>query len=142
MSRYSEEDLQSYAEGSFTGDAEGIKTFIAQNPAAAESVDLYKQLFAAFVKLYQADREPVNLPRKVALLVQAKQQPKESRWLTVGIGALVLVAIGMFAKNFVYALPAYTMPVAAAVVIMALFVWLSAKIEIAERKRIFTFPAS
>lgn len=146
MSRqYSEEDLQSYAQGNFTGNVDDLTSFIAQNPAAAESVELYKQLFAAFGTVYSADHDPVNLPVKVASLVHAKlaaKQAREGRWLTTGIGALVLAAIAIFIRNIVPGIPAYALPAAGAVVVIGLFVWLAAKIEIDERKRIFTFPAS
>ena len=136
--QYSEEELQSYAEGNFTGDVEELRRFIAQNPAAGQSVELYKQLFASIGTVYQ-DHEPVNLPVKLTSMIEAKRQSRESRWLTLGIAAMVLAATGIVAKNFVAGI--FTMPVIIAVLILGLFAWLSAKIEIAERRRIFTFPA-
>ena len=136
--RYSDEDLQSYAEGNFKGNIEDIESFIQQNPAAQQSVELYKKLFTAFTTAYQQDHQPVNLPGKIASAINAKQsakQAKEGRLLSISIAAMVLIAIGIFMRNVILA--AYTMPMLAGVVIMILFVWVFVKVEIEERKRIY-----
>ena len=137
---YSDEDLQSYAEGNFKGNIQDIESFIQQNRAAQQSVELYKNLFTAFSTAYQQDHQPVNLPGKIASAINAKQsakQAKEARLFSTSIAAMVLIAIAIFVRNIIPA--AYTLPMLAGVVIMVLFVWVFVKIEIEERKRIYSF---
>src|SRR5215213_9219001 len=118
---YSDEDLQSYAEGNFKGNIEDIESFIQQNPVAQQSVELYKNLFAAFSTAYQQDHQPVNLSGKVASVINAKQsakQAKEGRLFSISIAVMVLIAIAIFIKNIIPG--GYTMPMLVGVVVMVL----------------------
>lgn len=137
---YSDEDLQSYAEGNFKGNIQDIESFIQQNPAAQQSVELYKNLFTAFSTAYQQDHQPVNLASKIASAINAKQSAKhakEARLFSISIAAMVLIAVAIFMRNIIPA--AYTLPMLAGVVIMVLLFWVFVKIEIEERKRIYSF---
>ena len=137
--RYSDEDLQSYAEGNFKGNIGDIESFIQQNPAAQQSVEIYKNMIAAFSTAYQQDHQPVNLPGKIASVINAKQsakQAKEARLFSIGIAAMVLIAIAIFIRNIIP--DGYTMPMLVGVVIMILFVCVFVNIEIEERKRIYS----
>ena len=135
--RYSDEDLQSYAEGNFKGNIQDIESFIQQNPNAQQSVELYKNLFAAFGTAYQQDHQPVNLPGKVASVINAKRSAREVRITGIFIGVIALAAIVVFVRNIIPVAQNQTVLILIAGSIMILLAWAFAKTELTERKKLF-----
>ena len=97
--KYSEQDMQDYAEGKFQGDQSDFETYLKENPTAFLIVTEYQQLFASLEK-HEIPRLSFNLADAILFTVEEKQYAKEDQHFRILSLFLILIAVGALVTTF------------------------------------------
>jgi hypothetical protein len=144
--RYTDQDIQDFLDGSFSGDQEDFQLFIEQNPVEKKKLEFYKSLFSLMSQQEETGQLPVNLAEQVVILIERKQRVKEAKEAKLASLILVTIVLIVIALSLSYiGLDAIVfsfgaIPGIIAVLIMGLFIWLFAKVDIDAKRRIYSSP--
>jgi hypothetical protein len=139
---YTEEDIQNYADGNFSGDLEDFRIFIEQNPEARKSLEMYEQLFVQFSQPQEPVDIPHNLADQVIASIQARQSKEEGRaekYLEAGLAFILLTGLVLsviMGPDFKF-LSNDVLSGSLAALVMGLLVWIFAKVELEGKRKIY-----
>lgn len=96
MTHYSEQDIQDYLDGRFSGDAAGLQNYLATHPDAHRQLEMYRLLYAG-INTQPADALSIDLAGTVTSKIEKRAEAKELRW-SRAVSAMVLVLAAVALK--------------------------------------------
>ena len=90
MSHFTDEDIQNYVDGTFTGNIAALEDYIQQNPLAQQQVEHYRLMIKTI-----SEQEVPRLTFDLAGAVISKVQRKKPRSSNIGLIAASVVTIAI-----------------------------------------------
>lgn len=102
MNRYTEQDIQDYLDGRFSGDAAALQNYLAQHPEAQRQVEMYRLLYAG-IKAQPVESLSIDLAGAVTAKIEERSKAKELRWsrtVSAVVSALAVAALAIGYTHF------------------------------------------
>ncbi len=97
MNQYSEQDIQDYVDGIFSGDAKDLETYLETNDNAQKQLQLYKALYSA-IEQQPAPYLSIDLAGCVIDRIEKRKEARETVWAKVAVfvlATLIVIAVSL-----------------------------------------------
>lgn len=139
---FTEKDILEFLDGTFTGDKEGIRFYIEQNPEVKKKFGFYNSLFSLLKEDDPAVITQFNLGDTVIKQIRKEQDLKytrETNFIKAGIAVIALIVIYVVFEQFTFNVAQVFESILIAVTLLVTgLILVFTKVEMDARKKIFS----